>query len=153
MLKKIIALSTLALLVVSCTPERTAQSAEELPPANNSGGSSGNEESLDPNTDQGGELIVQPALGEPDPEVKMVQLASQDLAGRLGIDISEVALAETVSKDWPDGSLGCPSPDTTYLTVITPGFEITLEAQGETYSYHTDTNEYFVLCVDGQPAE
>jgi hypothetical protein len=104
-------------------------------------------------TDEAANVIVQPAPGIPDPEVKMVQLAAEDLAERLSIDIGEVTLVEAISKDWPDSGLGCPSPDLIYAAFITPGFEIVLEAEGQNYTYHTDTAETVVLCVDGQPAE
>lgn len=106
-----------------------------------------------PPTDEEGGQIEQPAPGIPDPEVKMVQLASEALAERLGIDISEVTLVESVAQDWPDGGLGCPSPDAIYAAVITPGYQITLAAQDESYIYHTDTAETVVLCIDGLPAE
>jgi hypothetical protein len=99
-----------------------------------------------------GELIIQPAPGVPDPEAKMVQLASQDLAERLEIDISEVSLIEVIALDWADSSLGCPDPDYAYLMVITPGYQISLEAGGQNYTYHTDQVQNVVLCVNGQPA-
>lgn len=99
-----------------------------------------------------GELIIQPAPGVPDPKAKMVQFASQELADRLGIDISEVTLVDIVTEEWSDSSLGCPAPDSVYLTVITPGYQITLEAEGESYVYHTDQVQNVVLCVNGQPA-
>jgi hypothetical protein len=40
-----------------------------------------------------------------------------------------------------------------YAAVITPGYQITLEAEGQSYIYHTDMVETVVLCVDGRPAE
>ncbi len=190
MMKKIVAQTFLALLLIGCTPDQSA----ELPPAqkntaepavdpveepvegqNNDTNSSDSDLGIvanpdvtlvapsgsvdlseltsEPATDQEGELIVQPAPGIPDPEVKMVQLASQDLADRLGIDIGDITFVEATSKNWPDSGLGCPSPDAIYLTVITHGFQITLEAQDQTYTYHTDMNQNVVLCVDGRPAE
>ena len=99
-----------------------------------------------------GELIIQPAPGVPDPKAKMVQFASQELAERLGIDISEVTLVEAVALDWNDSSLGCPDPDYFYAAVITPGYQITLQAEGQTFVYHTDQVQNAVLCVNGQPA-
>ena len=44
--------------------------------------------------------------------------------------------AEAVT--WPDASLGCPRPNTDYIQVETPGFQITLLANGGRYTYHTD---------------
>jgi hypothetical protein len=99
-----------------------------------------------------GELIIQPAPGVPDPKARMVQFASQALAEQLDIDISEVTLVEVEVVDWNDSSLGCPAPDSVYLTVITPGYQITLEAEGQTYIYHTDQVQNVVLCINGQPA-
>ncbi len=104
-------------------------------------------------SEEDGDLIVQPAPGVPDPEVKMTQIASQHLADWLGIDIGEVTFVEAIAQDWPDSSLGCPSPDALYAAVITPGYEIILEAEGQSYTYHTDSVEQVVLCIDGLPAE
>ncbi|HRQ41015.1 MAG TPA: hypothetical protein PLD25_24125 [Chloroflexota bacterium] len=95
---------------------------------------------------------VIPGPGLPNPLTALVNQVSQDLARRLSIDISQVALVETVAVDWSDSSLGCPQPGMGYLTVITPGYVITLTAQGEEYTYHTDQGRYFVLCgADGRP--
>lgn len=177
MMKKIIALAILLLIIGGCTPDES-QTAD-LPPAENTSESAVNpveepvadetqspgETSVAPSdsvnlgeitpepAQEDGDLIVQPAPGIPDPEVKMVQLASEQLAERLGVDIGEITLVEAVSRDWPDSGLGCPSPDLIYAAVITPGYQITLEAEGETYIYHTDTGDNAVLCVDGQPAD
>jgi hypothetical protein len=107
----------------------------------------------DPATDEEGSLIIQPAPGIPNPELNMVQLAGEHLADRLGIDIGDITVVEVSSQNWPDSGLGCPAPDAIYLTVITPGFQITLEAEGDTYIYHTDSAENVVLCIDGQPAQ
>lgn len=95
---------------------------------------------------------VIPAPGLPNPLTALVNQVSQDLAQRLKIDISEVILVEAFAVDWSDGSLGCPQPGMGYLTVITPGYQITLLAQGEVYTYHTDQRRSFVLCgEDGRP--
>jgi PBP1b-binding outer membrane lipoprotein LpoB len=189
-MKKLMLITILALLIVGCTPD---ESAESLPPVQNTAESAvnpveepGEEQSLDPNapidgtgvltntdvtlvapsgsvdldeldpdaaTDEEAGEIEQPAPGIPDPEVKMVQLTAEALAERLDIDISEVTLVESLAQDWPDAGLGCPAPDAIYAAVITPGFQITLEAQGENFIYHTDTAETVVLCIDGLPAE
>ncbi|MCL4263290.1 MAG: hypothetical protein KJ069_08745 [Anaerolineae bacterium] len=95
---------------------------------------------------------VIPAPGIPDPLVALVSQVSQDLAQRLTIDVSQVTLVEAIAVDWSDSSLGCPQPGMSYLMVITPGYQITLVAQGEEYTYHTDQGRYFVLCgADGRP--
>ena len=48
--------------------------------------------------------------------------------------------------EWSDASLGCPQPGMAYAQVITPGFRIALEAQGQLYQYHTDTKGQILLC-------
>jgi hypothetical protein len=107
--------------------------------------------SLTPLPPSTGEPQEMPAPGIPDPARAMASRTSQDLAERLGIDVSAVEVVEVVGMDWPDSSVGCPDPDMGYLTVITPGYRIVLEAEGEQYTYHTDMREYFVYCVDGRP--
>ena len=57
--------------------------------------------------------------------------------------------AETVT--WPNGALGCPAEGLSYIEVLVEGSRITLEAGGETYTYHTDGGRNFVLCRDGRP--
>ena len=39
-----------------------------------------------------------------------------------------------------DGSLGCPQPGMNYVMMITPGYLIMLEANGQAYEYHTSMN-------------
>jgi hypothetical protein len=183
MIKKLIALTIVTLFIIGCTPDETTQpAANPVEEAVENSEIEETVESAVPDSDQGepanpdvtivdpsgsvdlgqltpepptedGELIIQPAPGVPDPEVMMVQLAGEDLAERLNIDISEVTLVEVIAQEWPDSSLGCPDPNFMYLTVITPGFQILLEAQGQSYTYHTDMVQNVVLCVDGRPAE
>ncbi|PID85474.1 MAG: hypothetical protein CSA11_00775 [Chloroflexi bacterium] len=79
---------------------------------------------------------------------------SQDLAKRVGVNISEVTVVSSESREWSDGSLGCPAPGFSYVQVLTSGYQITLEVDGSPYDYHTDLNGNFVLCgQDGQPVE
>lgn len=95
---------------------------------------------------------VIPAPGLPNPLTALVSQVSQHLAQRLEIDVSQVTLVQTQAVEWRDSSLGCPQPGMGYLTVITPGYLITLTAQAEEYFYHTDQRANFVLCgEDGRP--
>lgn len=98
--------------------------------------------------------MVMPQPGVADQAEMIAHEASQDLARRLGIDVSEVLISNTDSQEWPDSGLGCPDPNINYLTVITPGYLIKFEAAGENYTYHTDQEGNFVLCgKDGRPVE
>lgn len=93
-----------------------------------------------------------PKPGVPNSSAALVHLVSQDLATYLGIDVSQVALERMEEVVWPDGSLGCPEPEMAYTMALVPGFQIFLTANGQTYAYHTNEQQYFVLCgPKGQP--
>jgi hypothetical protein len=96
--------------------------------------------------------IEQPRPGQPNPLNAMVSRVRQDLSDRLQIDQDSITVVEQNTVEWSDSSLGCPSPDMGYAQVITPGYLIALEAQGQRYEYHTDMQNRFVLCQDGRPA-
>ena len=40
--------------------------------------------------------------------------------------------------EWGDASLGCPKPDLMYAQVITPGFRLVFEYEGQQHEYHTN---------------
>ncbi len=82
--------------------------------------------------------------------VQVVGLAVKDVTKRLNLSSEEIRLSSVEAVDWRDASLGCPQPGMMYPQVITPGFRVVLEAQGETYVYHTDAGDHIVLC---QPEE
>lgn len=75
-----------------------------------------------------------------------LELARQDLAGRLGISIDEIEVLSAESVGWPDSSLGCPQPGMAYLQVLTDGYRIILEAGGTQYAYHGATAEPPFYC-------
>lgn len=77
---------------------------------------------------------------------RMLGLAQQALAKDQGIDVADITLVNIQPVEWNDGSLGCPQPGANYLQVITPGYLITLEAQGQRYDYHTDQRGRAVRC-------
>ena len=84
------------------------------------------------------------------PPAPLVERARQDLARRLGSSASQVTVAETTPMTWSSLALGCPAPGLAYAAVETPGFQLNLDAFGQRYSYHTDTRETFVACLQGQ---
>ena len=70
----------------------------------------------------------------------------------MGLSTGEIRLASVDAVEWSDASLGCPQPGMMYAQVITPGYRVVLEAEGQQYTYHTDTGQYAVLCgEDGMP--
>jgi hypothetical protein len=89
----------------------------------------------------------------PPPAQKFVDLAKQDLASRLNIDVDQIVLVEVTPVTWPDAALGCPSPGKVYAQGHVPGYKITLEAGGVKYVYHTDQTGQIVLCPEMNPDE
>ena len=77
---------------------------------------------------------------------QIVRLAQEDLAQRLNLASEAIRPVSVEAVEWPDASLGCPQPGMMYAQVITPGFRVVLEAEGQTYEYHTDAGRFVVLC-------
>ena len=78
----------------------------------------------------------------------VIALAIDDLANHLNASPEKIAIVSVNSMEWPNSALGCPLDGMDYLMVITPGFVIVLEADGEQYIYHTDDRQTVVLCAE-----
>jgi hypothetical protein len=74
--------------------------------------------------------------------------AAADLAERLDLNPVQVQVLRVEPVQWPDASLGCPQPGQMYAQIITPGYRVTLSAEGMQYEYHTDTLQRALLCPD-----
>jgi hypothetical protein len=70
-----------------------------------------------------------------------VQNARKDLAKRLNIDPADVKERSVEDSDFPDLSLGAAEDDEMSGQMITPGWRIRLEANGQTYEYRADKNQ------------
>jgi hypothetical protein len=77
---------------------------------------------------------------------RMAELAREALASQLNLPAAHITIVSTEPVEWRDGSLGCPKPGVMYLQVITPGYRVILEANGQRYEYHTDTRRQVVQC-------
>jgi hypothetical protein len=73
------------------------------------------------------------------PTNSAVQLAEQDLANRLGVPVSDISVVSVNSVSWPDSSLGLPQPGMAYSQMVTPGYNIQLQVNNQTYDYHSDS--------------
>jgi hypothetical protein len=82
-----------------------------------------------------------------------LDLAVNNLADKLGVNPGNIQVLGIKTVEWPDASLGCPQKGVLYIQVITPGYNITLEAGGNTYNYHTDKVERIVLCQPAPPQD
>ncbi len=76
----------------------------------------------------------------------IVEQARRDLAARLSLPADEIRVIEARAVTWPDSSLGCPEPGRMYLQVLTPGYLVILEAQGQRYAYHAGRQGPPFLC-------
>jgi len=76
--------------------------------------------------------------------------AAADLAQRLKIDVNSITLVSVQPVDWPDACLGIQQPDVMCAQVITPGYKIILEANGQQYEYHTNESGSGVRLVGAQ---
>jgi hypothetical protein len=66
--------------------------------------------------------------------------AQQLLAEALDLDSSQVKVVSATAVNWSDACLEVQTTGTTCAQVQTPGYRVTLEAQGKSYEYHTDEN-------------
>jgi hypothetical protein len=89
--------------------------------------------SLFPDQDSDPDEAIPPLSEDID---SLVMLAKFDLALKTGADIEKMETESVEEFDFADASLGVPEPGVEYTQVITPGYIIIINAEGETYEYH-----------------
>jgi len=77
---------------------------------------------------------------------EIVAVVAADLAQQLGISPDQITVIRVTAKTWSDASLGCPEPGMMYAQVLTPGYQMILDAGGNQYVYRTDQSGNFKLC-------
>jgi hypothetical protein len=70
-----------------------------------------------------------------------VENARNDLAKRLKINAADVKQKSVEDSDFPDIALGAAEDGELSGQMITSGWRIKLEAQGQTYEYRADKNQ------------
>jgi hypothetical protein len=75
-------------------------------------------------------------LPVPDAVAAVRTLAASDLGTSEGL----VIILSAYERQWPDACLGLPEEDELCAQVITPGYEVTVQAEGRQYIYHTNSN-------------
>ncbi len=75
--------------------------------------------------------------------------AAADLAQRLKIDVNTIVLVSAEEVEWSDACLGIQQPEVMCAQVITPGYKVILEANGQQYEYHTNASGSAVRLVGG----
>jgi hypothetical protein len=76
---------------------------------------------------------------------QMGLMARQLLLQQLQVNWDEIEIANVEAVEWSDACLGIANPAVLCAVVITPGYRITLEVDGETYVFHTDAEGRQVL--------
>jgi hypothetical protein len=81
-----------------------------------------------------------------------VDAAVADLAARLSVEASDIAVVDYRDVTWADGSLGCPEPDMSYIQRLTPGTLLVLGApNGVTFEYHGGPSGDLSYCASPRP--
>lgn len=69
------------------------------------------------------------------------------VVGTLGLTgDATITVVELEAVDWPDSALGCPVEGEFYAQVITPGYRIVVEVDGDRTELHTDLAGNAVTC-------
>jgi hypothetical protein len=79
-----------------------------------------------------------------------IDRAHRDLAQRLKLSKDEIALGSADPADFPDAGLGAPIEDEMSAQVITPGWRITLKANGKSYEYRASDRQLRLLNFNGE---
>lgn len=98
-------------------------------------------------TDQDGAAVRQELLSADLPEAAVK--ARTALAEKLALE-NELLISVTAVEEvqWPDSCLGIYKPDVLCAQVITPGYRVVLEANGQRYEYHTDATGRRVMLLE-----
>jgi hypothetical protein len=96
-----------------------------------------------------GKLVTRPTAEEWKNAPAAALSAAADLAQRLKIDIDTIKLVSVEQIDWPDACMGIQQPGVMCAQVITSGYKVVLEANGQQYEYHTNESGSVVRLVGG----
>jgi hypothetical protein len=82
---------------------------------------------------------------------RLVDIATRNLATKLGIEEADITVAQAEYVTWRDSSIGCPQPDMQYMQVLTNGSRIVLKANNGVYHYHSGGNRPPSYCAKPAP--
>jgi len=91
----------------------------------------------------------------PTPEVPgFGGLFMAELSNKLNIKSSNIKLISYEDFIFNDSSLGCPEPGKFYTQVLTPGWKMQFEADGNIYEYHSNLDgSYYIDCTSTKNIE
>ncbi len=93
------------------------------------------------------DLSSTPAVSGGTEMQQLVDLATKNLAAKLGIEEADIVLAQAEYVTWRDSSIGCPLPDMQYMQVLTNGSRIVLKTSAGVFHYHSGGNRQPSYCV------
>jgi hypothetical protein len=67
-----------------------------------------------------------------------IQAAINQLSSATGVSVQDVQILSTEQVDWPDACLGLPKAGESCAQVVTPGFRVNLQVNGQKYEFRTD---------------
>ena len=84
-------------------------------------------------------------------EVEAVTAARTLLANDLDTEPRALIIQSTDDVDWPNAAIGCPEDGVSYAQVITQGYRMVFEFEGEIYEVHTNIDGKQVARCDQEP--
>jgi hypothetical protein len=79
--------------------------------------------------------------------------ARQTLAFRLGLSMEQISIIDIQPQEWPDACLGLAQAGQICAQMITPGYLVVLEVNGDQYEYRTDQAGSLVVLAEAPDAE
>ena len=67
------------------------------------------------------------------------------LSQELGISVEDIEIVEFEQVEWPDACLGVPQEGQACAQVITPGFRVSLEVNGQQYELRSDQEGKLII--------
>jgi hypothetical protein len=100
-------------------------------------------------------IMVTPAAA-PAPENETNEVAvilQQALMQQLHANAGDITIVEVEPVEWSDACMGVPAPDELCAQVVTPGYRVVLEANGESYEYHTNLDASQIRLAAAPPPQ
>lgn len=82
------------------------------------------------------------AAGGAKPPTHILNQCKADLAKRLNLKVDQVTFADAYAIEWRDASLGLPERGKMYAQVLTPGWQILLDAWGQQHLYTASSRTF-----------
>lgn len=90
-------------------------------------------------TDRVGDVVRFQQTADPTTELPLAAVrAREELAAELGVAVEQVEVVSFTQEEWTDSCLGLGGPAESCLQAITPGWQVLLSVEGQTYEVRTD---------------